>query len=159
MVARCSPEHGHPFAARGTARAARAAVRCPPLSHTPTDPSDRRRLLNPASAPAPTRSNLYKTERDLPPVGDYLGFSGAADGLITPPGEYVDRHMRRVAVSWLVEVADEFKLHQQTLFLAIALLDRFLSASQVSRTRAAGAALRCIGAHRASEPPSRTCGI
>ena len=39
--------------------------------------------------------------------------------------------MRRTAASWLVEVAAEFGLHQETLFLATALLDRFLSAAKV----------------------------
>jgi hypothetical protein len=34
-------------------------------------------------------------------------------------------------VDWLVEVVDEFQLSQETLFLAVALLDRFLSLKPV----------------------------
>lgn len=72
--------------------------------------------------------NLCKTERSMPPVGNYM-----ASLATFPPGEYVDRHMRRVAVSWLVEVAGEFRLHQETLFLSVALLDRFLSTQAIER--------------------------
>ena len=39
--------------------------------------------------------------------------------------------MRAIVISWLIEVASEFALHQETLFLATALLDRFLSVSKV----------------------------
>jgi cyclin A len=34
-------------------------------------------------------------------------------------------------VDWLVEVVDEFQLSQETLFLAITLLDRFMSVKPV----------------------------
>lgn len=44
---------------------------------------------------------------------------------------YLDATMRRTATSWLVEVAAEFGLHQETLFLGTALLDRFLSTAKV----------------------------
>jgi hypothetical protein len=37
-----------------------------------------------------------------------------------------------VVVSWLVEVAEEFGLQQESLHAAVALLDRFLSTSAVS---------------------------
>jgi hypothetical protein len=37
--------------------------------------------------------------------------------------------MRAVVVSWLVEVAGEFRLQPETLHLSVALLDRFLSAA------------------------------
>lgn len=45
---------------------------------------------------------------------------------------YIDEDMRQRTVSWLVEVSCESGLHQETLFLAISLLDRFLSATSVS---------------------------
>lgn len=48
------------------------------------------------------------------------------------PGHSITADMRAVAVSWLVEVVTEFKLQQETLFLAVSYLDRFLSLSQVS---------------------------
>jgi hypothetical protein len=34
-------------------------------------------------------------------------------------------------VDWLVEVVDEFQLSQETLFLAVTLLDRFMSVKAV----------------------------
>lgn len=40
--------------------------------------------------------------------------------------------MRTAAVSWLVEVGMDFGLHQESLFLAVALLDRYLTATEVS---------------------------
>jgi hypothetical protein len=38
--------------------------------------------------------------------------------------------MRLIVASWVVEVAEEFGLQQETLHLAVALLDRFLSATR-----------------------------
>lgn len=45
--------------------------------------------------------------------------------------EFVSPQMRLIVVSWMVEVADEFCLQQETLHLAVSLLDRFLSSTQV----------------------------
>jgi hypothetical protein len=52
----------------------------------------------------------------------------------------VDAHKRLVLVDWLVEVVDEFKLAQGTLFLAVNLVDRYLSRRPVPR-----AALQLLG--------------
>ena len=41
--------------------------------------------------------------------------------------------MRSVLVDWLVEVVDEFSLQQSTLYLAVSLIDRFLSGMSVLR--------------------------
>ncbi len=46
--------------------------------------------------------------------------AGGADEVLTP-------QMRMIVVSWMVEVSDEFGLQPETLHLAVALLDRFLS--------------------------------
>ena len=48
------------------------------------------------------------------------------------PKLYIDHSMRMIVISWLVEVACEYELHQETLFLATALLDRFMSVAKVS---------------------------
>ena len=40
--------------------------------------------------------------------------------------------MRAVLIDWLVEVADDFKLATETLYLAVAHIDRFLSVRQIS---------------------------
>lgn len=41
--------------------------------------------------------------------------------------------MRTILVDWLIEVAEEYKLHAETLFLAVSYVDRFLSSMSVVR--------------------------
>lgn len=43
--------------------------------------------------------------------------------------------MRSVLVDWLVEVVDEFTLQSRTLYLAVSLIDRFLSRMSVLRSK------------------------
>lgn len=43
--------------------------------------------------------------------------------------------MREVLVDWLVEVTEEYRLVSDTLYLAMAYLDRFLSSHSVSRNK------------------------
>jgi hypothetical protein len=43
--------------------------------------------------------------------------------------------MRAILVDWLIEVAQEYKLSSDTLFLAAAYIDRFLSLTDVKRNR------------------------
>lgn len=43
--------------------------------------------------------------------------------------------MRTILVDWLVEVAEEYKLQPQTLFLAVSFIDRFLSLMSVVRSK------------------------
>ena len=45
----------------------------------------------------------------------------------------VTSHMRAILVDWLVEVADEYKLLPDTLYLCINYIDRCLNAMQVSK--------------------------
>lgn len=54
----------------------------------------------------------------------------ALSRLATSPD--LDAGSRRVVVSWMVEVAEEFGLQQETLHASVSLLDRFLAASNVS---------------------------
>ncbi|KIY95733.1 Cyclin-A2-1 [Monoraphidium neglectum] len=66
---------------------------------------------------------------------------GAPDcGYLGSVQREVDAHKRLVLVDWLVEVVDEFKLAQGTLFLAVNLVDRYLSRRPVPR-----AALQLLG--------------
>lgn len=51
---------------------------------------------------------------------------------LNPSKEPLTPGMRMIVVSWMVEVAEEFRLQQETLHLAIGLLDRFLSSEEVS---------------------------
>ncbi|KAG2621724.1 cyclin-A3-1-like [Panicum virgatum] len=47
----------------------------------------------------------------------------------------VTANMRTILVDWLVEVAEEYKLVADTLYLAISYVDRFLSANALSRDK------------------------
>ena len=73
------------------------------------------------------RRNLYETELSLLADPDYMQNHGADH----QPKNYIDRSMRMIVISWLVEVACEYELHQETLFLAVALLDRYMSLAKV----------------------------
>ncbi|CAL0319043.1 unnamed protein product [Lupinus luteus] len=47
----------------------------------------------------------------------------------------VTPHMRGILVDWLVEVSEEYKLLQDTLFLSASYIDRFLSQNRVSKPK------------------------
>jgi hypothetical protein len=69
-------------------------------------------------------------EREQPPAAGYLSRPKAlaADG-----GAFVTPAMRAIVASWMCEAAAEFGLQQETLFLAVALLDRFQACSPTVR--------------------------
>jgi len=46
-------------------------------------------------------------------------------------GSCTDAGVRMIVVSWMVEVAEEFRLQQETLHMAVLLFDRFLADSEV----------------------------
>lgn len=47
----------------------------------------------------------------------------------------INSSMRGILVDWLVEVAEEYKLVPDTLYLTISYIDRFLSSKMVNRQR------------------------
>ncbi|ALC44477.1 CycA [Drosophila busckii] len=47
----------------------------------------------------------------------------------------INHSMRSILVDWLVEVAEEYKLDTETLYLAVAYMDRFLSQMSVKRAK------------------------
>ncbi|KAL8624021.1 hypothetical protein ACOMHN_041611 [Nucella lapillus] len=55
--------------------------------------------------------------------------------------EDVTLTMRSILVDWLVEVAEEYKLQRETLFLTVSYIDRFLSQMSVLRSK-----LQLVGA-------------
>lgn len=73
------------------------------------------------------RSNIAETEKQLGINPAYLEQHDHR----CQPKLWLDSTMRTTAVSWLVEVAAEYRFHADTLFLAISLLDRFLSYTKV----------------------------
>ncbi|CAG9575166.1 cyclin [Leishmania major strain Friedlin] len=54
---------------------------------------------------------------------------------------YIDRQsevtdrMRKILIDWLVDVVTEFKLHPETFFLAVDIIDRFLFFYSIPRTK------------------------
>jgi cyclin A len=47
----------------------------------------------------------------------------------------VTASMRAILVDWLVEVAEEYKLVSDTLYLTVSYIDRFLSANSLNRQK------------------------
>ncbi len=47
----------------------------------------------------------------------------------------VNGTMRAILIDWLVEVASEYKCQQQTLHLAVSLLDRYLCRVPIKRSK------------------------
>lgn len=45
----------------------------------------------------------------------------------------INYKMRTILVDWMIEVCDEYKLHSETLFLAVGMIDRFLSNMSIPR--------------------------
>ncbi|XP_075244137.1 G2/mitotic-specific cyclin-A-like [Convolutriloba macropyga] len=64
------------------------------------------------------------TERKLLPVPKYMRRQ-----------KEIDWEMRSTLVDWLVEVGEEFKLCNETLFLSVAYVDRFLSIMSCTRDK------------------------
>lgn len=47
----------------------------------------------------------------------------------------INATMRTILVDWLIEVADEYKMNDETLFLCVQYVDRFLSTVNVTRSK------------------------
>ena len=47
----------------------------------------------------------------------------------------VSRNMRGILVDWLVEVAEEYKLVTDTLYMTVSYIDRFLSLNALNRQK------------------------
>lgn len=47
----------------------------------------------------------------------------------------VTANMRGVLIDWLVEVAEEYKLLPDTLYLTVSYIDRYLSSNALNRQR------------------------
>ena len=99
-----------------------------PCLHIPTTPSRATVMsTNNNCCVAYVLRNMYETELSLLADPDYMQNHGPE----YQPKLYIDQSMRMIVISWLVEVACEFELHQETLFLPAALLDRFMSVAKV----------------------------
>jgi len=58
-----------------------------------------------------------------------------------PRPDYMQRRtdinvtMRMILVDWLVQVAEDYELQRETLFLAVNFVDRFLSVMAIERSK------------------------
>lgn len=52
--------------------------------------------------------------------------------------------MRAILVDWLVEVSQEYKLHSETLFQTVGLVDRYLSVTPVTRNHLQLVGVSCM---------------
>lgn len=68
--------------------------------------------------------HLMRREAMLPRDGSYL----------ESQRDVTDR-MRQILVDWLIDVNLKFKLHPETFFLAVDIVDRYLSKAQVARAQ------------------------
>merc|ERR1719186_75548 len=66
---------------------------------------------------------MRKIEKEQPVEADYISKGGAQ------AKEMLHPKMRAVLVDWLVEVHQQFQLLQETLYLTVAVLDRYVSSS------------------------------
>lgn len=73
--------------------------------------------------------------------GDILEYLREAESRNRPKFGYmrrqpdINKSMRTILIDWLVEVGEEYKLHGETLCLAVTYIDRFLSLMSVVRAK------------------------
>lgn len=72
-------------------------------------------------------SHLYAREKETTPTYNYLS--------ATDSPQHLRPSMRAILVDWLVEVHQKFQLFPETLYLAINLMDRFMSLKKVSMSK------------------------
>lgn len=56
----------------------------------------------------------------------------------------INEKMRTILVDWLVDVHLKFKLHEETFFLAVDLIDRYLSVSRTARSQLQLVGITCM---------------
>ncbi|WIA14428.1 hypothetical protein OEZ85_002954 [Tetradesmus obliquus] len=82
--------------------------------------------------------NELALEQELSPSSSFLEQPGV-------PGEHITPQMRMIVCSWLSEVACEFNMQQETLFLSVALMDRFMCSTKgIPRTVLQLVAVACM---------------
>lgn len=84
------------------------------------------------------RTNFFDVDEYRADIYNYLRVS---ETLHRPKPGYMKKQpditysMRSILIDWLVEVAEEYRLQDETLYLAISYIDRFLSYMSVVRTK------------------------
>ena len=80
-----------------------------------------------------TATHFHSSPPALPPFPLQVHFRPTASYMNRQPD--LTHNMRSILVDWLQEVAEEYQLTMDTLALAVAYLDRFLSKMSVSRSK------------------------
>ncbi|KAL0921789.1 hypothetical protein M5K25_008898 [Dendrobium thyrsiflorum] len=124
------------------------------------------------SKPAPDElSNNANGEDDpqlcVPYAADILAYLRFMEGeeKRRPIGNYMEKvqkniisaNMRGILVDWLVEVAEEYKLVSDTLYLAVSYVDRFLSCNTVEKQKLQLLGISCVliaSKYEEIEPPN-----
>ncbi|KAF7007926.1 hypothetical protein CFC21_022808 [Triticum aestivum] len=77
-----------------------------------------------------------------PYASDIYSYLRSMEAKRRPAADYIERvqvdvtpNMRGILVDWLVEVAEEYKLVSDTLYLTVSYIDRFLSANSLNRQK------------------------
>lgn len=84
------------------------------------------------------RTNFFEVNEYRADIYNYLR---TAETLHRPKAGYMKKQpditysMRSILVDWLVEVAEEYRLQSETLYLAVSYIDRFLSYMSVVRAK------------------------
>ncbi|XP_027902007.1 putative cyclin-A3-1 isoform X2 [Vigna unguiculata] len=118
------------------------------LSNLPTATQNQRKQKlqcrkNPnLKKPSPTESIPSSSQIDQPYVSDIYEYLHDMERKRRPMVDYIEKVqrevtviMRAILVDWLVEVAEEYKLHSDTLHLSVSYIDRFLSVNPVSKSK------------------------
>lgn len=122
--------------------AASAAVApvCSPFEEAPTAPvTPIAPSFGALPADLPRECTHLWTEPEL--AAEILDHWFSVDGAGLPPADYLrlqpdlNAKMREILADWMHEVAQRFRLSSEVLFLAMNLLDRFLSRKAVSRKK------------------------
>lgn len=100
---------------------------------------------SPAPAPAPKPPCDIEHNHDdlyfVPYVEDIYAYLRERECLFRPNPKYMDHQgdinarMRSILINWLIEVHEKFRLRSSTLYLTVSIVDRFLSACQVTRSK------------------------
>ncbi|KAL0803624.1 hypothetical protein Bca101_096114 [Brassica carinata] len=111
-------------------------------------PNQEREIHKPKSTLTPAKKQTKNAP--IPPqmcgpyVADICAYLREMEGRLKqrPLHDYIEKvqnditpSMRGVLVDWLVEVAEEYKLVSDTLYLTVSYVDRFLSAKPIHRQR------------------------
>ncbi|CCW63358.1 unnamed protein product [Phytomonas sp. EM1] len=126
----------------------------------------RKKAHNPPTPVFPIRNDPTLVQEYSPDICNYflqVERELYSDRMYMTRQPEITERMRKVLIDWLTDVNIEFKNHSETFFLAVDIIDRFLSKREVSRGKLqlVGIAAMLIAAkHEEVWPPSvRECVV